>query len=684
MPSLLFKVLEQNGDSAVLVKDGLVIPGPVFKSLYPDTVVDTLFLKRSGTVGQTALETAEAKTVHLDVSSKTGDEGSVYVFSPVGDVSRRKKFFSMARRFFHKSPKPIILVNRDDGRIIRSNPAASHLYGQDPSGTPFLSEGDGPPSSEPSLFSLERGGKKTIVAAFTVILEDGLDLVMLEDITQAVSTREQLAKDREMMQSIMDTVPSLVCWKDCHGRLVGANRHYMEMAGGKGKSPWSPCLETLRLEKEEMDVALTGKKKTNMEMTLKKNGETTTWLVSMAPLPSLAGNESVGVVTLFTDITERKMMLDRLEAESLRAEEASRAKSMFLANMSHEIRTPLNGIIGFSDLLAEEPLSDTQAKEVEMIRRCSDSLLEIINDILDISKIESGKMDIRPEPCSPTSICSEVVKVFGNGRLRLDTSRATDDRFVMDGVRLKQVMTNLVSNAIKFSESGDIVVRVSRSGKGLRFTVADHGPGIPSEQAKSVFDPFVQADSTMSKRHAGTGLGLSISARLVSLMGGAMRLKSVPGRGSVFSFVLFPPPACEHDSDSQEKGTADRLPDGFNVMIVDDNEINIMLAEELVKDLGGIPLSAPCGEACLSMLRAGAKPDVILLDIRMPGIDGFETSRIIRKEGLVPDTVPIVAATAHAFDEERDRCLKTIGNFHPKPFRKESFDAFLVALSRRD
>jgi signal transduction histidine kinase/CheY-like chemotaxis protein len=414
-------------------------------------------------------------------------------------------------------------------------------------------------------------------------------------------------------------------------------------------------------------------------------------LCVISPRPRQVSREEHVLLRDLANLVEQELFYAQISRARDAAIDASRAKSQFLASMSHEIRTPLNAIIGSADLLGADGLDADRTELVETIRCASESLLSLVNGVLDMGKIEAGKLELEQAPFSIHNVVADTLRLVAlladakGLELRSSIGAGLDRSVRGDGARLRQVLLNLMQNAVKFTARGSIAMSAAvvaeRNGEIVaRFEIEDTGIGIPQESLQRIFEPFEQADRSTTRRYGGTGLGLSISRQLVALMGGSkLSAESAVGRGSRFWFDLALPLA----QDAASPGMRERQDSRVKLLLVEDNAMNRKLAQTQVRMLGHDLQIAACGEDALELLGRETF-DVVLMDLHMPGIDGIETTRRLRAHESGDRRVPVIAMTASTFEEDRKACLDAgMDGFLPKPVRLDDLrDSLRRVLDR--
>ncbi|MBV9505114.1 MAG: response regulator [Acidobacteriia bacterium] len=402
------------------------------------------------------------------------------------------------------------------------------------------------------------------------------------------------------------------------------------------------------------------------------------------------GNRVVGATV---DITREKEMMARLDQARAAAEAAMHAKTDFLANMSHEIRTPINGIITSIELLLDSPMTEEQREYVETVRCCGETLLRLINDILDLTKMEAGKLTLEQTSFQPIRLAKEVIAVIAplararglEARLRFDPD--IPSVLIGDPQRLSQVLLNLLSNAVKFTESGSVTLDASvlsrtKDSAELCLRVVDTGIGIPPQVQQTIFEPFTQADTSTTRRYGGTGLGLTISRRLIALMHGQLELESEPGRGSTFKVIARFPVGDHSALPAQSSRSIPVSTRPLRILLTEDNPINQKLTTRVLERMGHSVSLAGDGSQAIAAFHS-SEFDVILMDCQMPGTDGYAATQAIRQSER-GRAVPIIALTAHSMQEEVLRCRKAgMDDYLSKPVSAERLYAMLESVADR-
>ena len=488
----------------------------------------------------------------------------------------------------------------------------------------------------------------------------------LRDISDQQKLKQELLLKSDALENSLNGFDIV----DEQGKFLYANRAYLAMWGYEnleeilGTSPASHCADPGMPEK--IVRTLKEKGECDIEFVAKRKDGSTFDVRMWARLARDSNGVEVYPATAI-DITERKMIERTLQESKETAEKANQAKSQFLANMSHEIRTPIGVIQGFADLLDEqEGLAPEQRQWVQMIRRNTRLLTSVIGEVLDLSRVEADKLEIENVVFSLAEVIDEIgaglrLKAEERGiALQISMDADVPSKVISDPTRLRQILINLIGNAIKFTQRGSVRVRVSKridqdSKTHVVVVIADTGIGMTIEQQKKVFEPFVQADSSMTRRFGGTGLGLAIAKRLaVALKGDVRLLQSTPGKGTTFELTFCC--AAENDGKLVESGgversyTRDELKTK-RLLLVEDSPDNQFLIQSFLSDSGVHIVTANNGREGVE--KALSEPfDLVLMDIQMPEMDGYEALKALRSHGI---TIPIIALTAHALKEERER-----------------------------
>jgi PAS domain S-box-containing protein len=561
-------------------------------------------------------------------------------------------------------------------------------------------------------------GEAAVNALFQAIVS-GVVVAVLHQKAQALrrSSRELKVRDARW-ETLFTTMQEGMVVLDFQGRIVECNPTAERILGqakiamvGKAPSelPWDFVHEDgTRFERDDIPsvrTLITGQPQREVLIGVAHPDGTRIWiLVDAVPFDILDGCDRLGVAVTFHDITRRMETEESLRAANreleshsarerdlaMRAEEATRAKSRFLARMSHEIRTPMNGILGVADMLLDGALEPSQREKAEIVRSSAERLLSLLDDILDSAKIEAGRMVLEKAEFRLPSLLRELDLLLGMRArakgISLEVRGGTEipALLVGDPNRLRQILTNLVANALKFTSSGGVSVRADGAFGGdglwrLSVEVSDTGTGMTEEEAGRLFEEYVQADETVARRFGGTGLGLIISKQLVELMGGRIGVRSVPGQGSTFWFEIPLEAVAERGAQALPEAVDAARPHfpGARVLVVDDNLVNLMVARSFLQKLGIEPVSAGGGVEALELLMRESW-DLVFMDMSMDDLDGTEVTRRLRMQEGPNRAVPVVALTAAATSDEREACLASGMNDHlTKPVRIQAVIASL-------
>ncbi|MCJ7630196.1 MAG: response regulator, partial [Longimicrobiales bacterium] len=526
------------------------------------------------------------------------------------------------------------------------------------------------------------------------------------DVTDRVEAREALqevSRKNSLVRSLINGTEDQIFYKDGEGIYQGCNHRFShfiglpeeEIVGKKDEDLVGPS-RAAAYRKSDIEALTSWDSVKFEEWFVDHDGNRRLWETVKTVFRHVEG-DTLGLLGVVRDVTERKEAEERMRELAERAERATRMKSAFLANMSHEIRTPMNGVLGMTEILLGTDLTPDQRQSLEIVRSSGESLLAVLNDILDISKIEAGHMELEVVSFDLTEEILGAVALFSHSALERGSELMVDLRPDVprgvrgDPTRLRQVLSNLVGNAVKFTQNGEILVSVALEGghddlARIRFSVRDTGVGIPQDKQQSIFQEFTQADSSTTRQYGGTGLGLSISRHLVSLMGGELGLESAQGEGSTFFFTLALP--IDHDFASKAE-PGDRVDlTGVKALIVDDLETNRRIFRDFLETAGARVQATEGAAEALNLLRTvqGQEPfDFVIVDLLMPGRDGFQLAEDIRLDPQLRDLpIMILTSSNRMGDRKLAARLRVNGFLHKPVSRADLLRGVNAVLQDRD
>ncbi len=598
------------------------------------------------------------------------------------------------RRVFLQSPSPQMILDPSDGRIADANEAASRFYGWSKeelckmkiSKINNLTEEEVKQKMQATLkdhssfyqlkHRLASGEIRDVEIHYGKVIIEGRSMIfsVIHDVTLRTQIQATLQRERKLLRTVIDQLPSTVYAKNKRLEKTLVNKQELNLLGktseeevlGKTDYDFFPKNVADRLAADDRKVIEEGVKISNREEKFTGPDGKPVWiLTSKTPFVDPSGSIA-GLVGVGRDVTELIETRDQLEKAKKAAEDANQAKSEFLANMSHEIRTPMNAILGFSETLYGQITNPSHKKMLDSVLSSGQLLLSLLNDILDLSKIEAGKMEIRTHPTNMAEILHDLktlyqTKASAKGlTVRADIVPGFPRLVEVDEIRIKQILFNLVGNAVKFTQQGRVDVEleyIPEKGKPgtLKIQVSDTGPGIPEQQQDQIFKPFYQQSGQSNRQFEGTGLGLPITKRLVESMQGSISVTSQPGKGSVFTVTI--PGVRQGDYKEKEKLKGAESPPAnikfreATVLIVDDAMENLKLFGVMLAGTGLKVLQAKNGEDALKQLDHH-QPELILMDLLMPGMDGYQVAAEIRKDPRHNNTT-LIAFTAYLHTDQQ-------------------------------
>ena len=531
-----------------------------------------------------------------------------------------------------------------------------------------------------------------------VLIVSVLALNVRTQLRRSNRARLELQRQQALLQAVIASSPDLIAYRDADGSFLGCNRAYVELAGmpaeaiaGRTVEEVLPAAVAQRVREEDAQVLFKNEGSSTESWFDYPDGRRLRLEFVRSPMRDEDGTP-IGVVALGRDVTRRREAEEELRRAHALAEEATELKTAFLANMSHEIRTPINAILGMSHLALATELTPRQRDYLGKVQAAGEHLAGVVDDILDLSKIEAGKLVLEQEAFALEAVLEQVRGVVAERAeakgldLVFDVEAGVPPQLAGDALRVRQVLINYLNNAIKFTERGEVALRVAlaqREGRRvlLRFAVRDTGIGLSPEQARRVFQQFQQADRSTTRKYGGTGLGLAISRSLAEMMGGTVGVDSRLGAGSTFWFTAWLEAAADGGTAAAPAPPPTGLsapPElrGARVLLVEDNAINQQVASEILQAAGVAVVIAAHGAQAVQRVQE-ERFDLVLMDMQMPVMDGVTATERIRALGL---ELPIVAMTANAMARDRERCLAAgMNDFLCKPIHPQELYRVVAA-----
>ena len=674
--------------------------------------------------------TCDVHIIHLNDESRQ-EQQSILLLVDQSAVVALHESEARFRQFVERNASVILLIEPESGSIVSANQAAASYYGypqEHMAGMPIAQINTLPPdelASERqralhgtcSHFDFSHrlaGGEVRNVEVYStpiVVSDKPLLFSIVHDITERKRLEQSLREKMRELGVILDNSSvGIALVRD--RTQVWVNRRMGEMFGYALAELQGQCTRMMFLNDEDFTALgreaygqLQGGERFTTEMEMRHRDGRRIWMRMFGKAIS-QDDPGEGSIWVLEDISLQKRTETELQNAKAQSDAANLAKSRFLATMSHEIRTPMNGILGMAQMLLQTTRGDDEKEDyVRTIFNSGQTLLTLINDILDLSKVESGKIELETAAFDPHQVVGEVHSVFVGSaaskglRLESDWQGPAGQRYQGDLFRLRQMLSNLVSNALKFTAHGYIRITACELERDeqsalLEFAVSDSGIGIAADKQSALFLPFSQADSSTTRQYGGTGLGLSIVRSLAQLMGGEAGVASQPGKGSRFWFRIRT--SLQDDKNSHQPRRSSAAADGApasallsgRVLVVEDDPTNRKVLQAMLPRFGLTVLLAEDGQQGVDQILGGVAADLVLMDIEMPVLDGFAATKLIRRwEQQRPPHLPrlphlpIVALTANAFEEDRQRCLAAgMDDFLPKPI---DFNLLKEVLGRR-